>query len=247
MNKCYTNWGHDGALLDVTMNYDLDVEDLTASLGCQWYVGPANATISYRHAADVPRHKVAEELVEFVRRAYGVEGEPELPHAEKVVFSGPATVMLWPDGTKTVTKCREGDSLDYVFGMLACIIRKLTGNRGHAVDDNEDALRAMAGSIESVEDLDDLIDYAQLMLDTLVVLRTSSALWIDHLGNPCEGEADEGGDDGRAAAEAERSRRVRSVTDALHEKIDAISRASEDGIMAVSKLLLGTDGAGRDE
>lgn len=204
----------DGVLHDARIDFDLDVELMPCpyygstpevtykqlpygnywAIGAdplggarqadRWHMSDVGTTIRYSHRADVPRHKVADEVIEFVRRAYGVEGEPELPHAEKVVFSGPATVMLWPDGTKTVTKCREGDSLDYVFGMLACILRKLTRNRGHAVEENEAALKEMASKIDSMEDLDELLDYVSLMHDTLTVLRESSVLWVDQLGDP---------------------------------------------------------------
>ena len=175
------------ALHDVSVTIDYKNDELCWNSDGLRYRLPemlaANVSLSFSHGCDVPRHKVVSDIEAVVRDLYGIEDDA-LPKADKVIFSGPATVMLWPDGTKTITKRRDGDENDYVFGMLACILRKLTRNRGHAVDENEDALREMAKSIDSMEDLDALLDYAQLMLDTLTVLRESSVLWVDQLGEP---------------------------------------------------------------
>lgn len=207
--------------IEVTQNFDY------ADDACDFYYGnrrrilPAKDVIEsvdlhYEVAAGAPRHKVLEGVDGVLRSVYGVEGEPELPHAEKVVFSGPATVMLWPDGKKTITRCQDGDELDYVFGMLACILRKLTRNRGHAVEENEAALKEMAAKIDSMEDLDELLDYVGLMHDTLTVLRESSALWVDQLGDP-EPEpepepAPEGPSDEELSRQAELMRQIAFMT-----------------------------------
>lgn len=47
-----------------------------------------------------------------------------------VIFNDPATIVFWEDGTKTVTKCQEGDVYNKEFGLIACIIKYLTGNNG---------------------------------------------------------------------------------------------------------------------
>lgn len=43
---------------------------------------------------------------------------------EKIVYNGPATIVFWKDGTKTVVKCHEGDQFDEVTGFLLCCLRK---------------------------------------------------------------------------------------------------------------------------
>ncbi len=48
---------------------------------------------------------------------------------EKVVFSDPATIVFWKDGTKTVTKCVTGDTFNKETGLAMCIIRKLCNNK----------------------------------------------------------------------------------------------------------------------
>lgn len=47
-----------------------------------------------------------------------------------VIFHNPATIVKWIDGTKTVVKCSPDDVFDKEKGLMACIIKKLTGNTG---------------------------------------------------------------------------------------------------------------------
>ena len=48
----------------------------------------------------------------------------------RVIFNDLATIIIWDDGTKTVTKCHPDDSYDKEKGLMACIIKYLTGNTG---------------------------------------------------------------------------------------------------------------------
>lgn len=47
-----------------------------------------------------------------------------------VIFNGPATIIKWTDGTKTVVKCQEGD-VDPWVGMAMAISKKVLGNKGN--------------------------------------------------------------------------------------------------------------------
>lgn len=47
----------------------------------------------------------------------------------KVIFSGPATIVFWNDGDKTVVKCMEGDHMNYGMGIAMCTLKKLFGDR----------------------------------------------------------------------------------------------------------------------
>lgn len=49
--------------------------------------------------------------------------------AERVIFSPPATVVIWTDGTKTVVKCDEKDTYDRLTGLALCYMKKALGNR----------------------------------------------------------------------------------------------------------------------
>ena len=48
-----------------------------------------------------------------------------------VIFSNPATVVFWSDGTKTVVKTQGGEKYDKEKGLAMAIIKKITGNAGN--------------------------------------------------------------------------------------------------------------------
>lgn len=45
---------------------------------------------------------------------------------ERIIFSGMATICFWSDGSKTVSKCQEGDTYSQELGVLNCIAQKYT-------------------------------------------------------------------------------------------------------------------------
>lgn len=47
-----------------------------------------------------------------------------------VRFSPPATIVFWSDNTKTVVKAQGGEPFDAEKGLMACIIKRITGNTG---------------------------------------------------------------------------------------------------------------------
>ena len=55
-----------------------------------------------------------------------------IPPVKKVIFSGPKTVVLWGDGTKTIVSCGDGDTYDYYAGFCAAVVKKLFGSTTHA-------------------------------------------------------------------------------------------------------------------
>ena len=55
----------------------------------------------------------------------------EEPTIRKVIFNDPATIVFWEDGTKTVVKCKEGDTYSKETGLALCITKKVYGNKGN--------------------------------------------------------------------------------------------------------------------
>lgn len=53
-----------------------------------------------------------------------------LPEPERVIYNGPATIVFWADGTKTVVKCQSDDVFDFEKGFLLCVAKKAFGNHG---------------------------------------------------------------------------------------------------------------------
>lgn len=50
---------------------------------------------------------------------------------KEVKFNGPATVVFWEDGTKTVVKCGPHDKIDYEKGLAMAITKRALGDKGH--------------------------------------------------------------------------------------------------------------------
>lgn len=49
----------------------------------------------------------------------------------KVIYNGPATIILWDDGTKTVVKCKEGDPYSPEAGFALAVLKRLLGDEFH--------------------------------------------------------------------------------------------------------------------
>lgn len=61
----------------------------------------------------------------------GLSDWNRLPPIERVIFSGPATIVLWADDSpKTVVKLQPGDSYSKELGLAMCICKKALGNKG---------------------------------------------------------------------------------------------------------------------
>ena len=54
--------------------------------------------------------------------------EPKI-RVKKLIFDYPATIVYWYDGTKTVVKCREGETFDKETGLAMAICKKLIGDK----------------------------------------------------------------------------------------------------------------------
>lgn len=65
------------------------------------------------------------------RGVFSVPITPKKPRPKKVIFSGPATTIIWKDGTKTTVKCQEGDEWAPDVGIAMCYLKKMLGNKGN--------------------------------------------------------------------------------------------------------------------
>lgn len=75
--------------------------------------------------------------VEFVDPAIGLDrsvwqniklNTDTKPQIDRVIFSDPATVVFWKDGTKTVSKCQDGDTFSEWVGLAICHFKKAYGS-----------------------------------------------------------------------------------------------------------------------
>ena len=50
-------------------------------------------------------------------------------HIKDVIFSGPCTIIIWDDGTKTMVRKKADEDDDRELAILHCIMLYLAGNR----------------------------------------------------------------------------------------------------------------------
>lgn len=48
---------------------------------------------------------------------------------KKVIYNPPATIVLWNDGTKTVSKCDKEDKFDKLTGFILCVVKHYIGSK----------------------------------------------------------------------------------------------------------------------
>lgn len=74
-----------------------------------------------------------------------------VPMIKSVIFSGPATTILWADDTKTTVKVAEGQEFDRYAGFCAAVVKKLYGSSTKAkqiMDENDTELIRAAREAE---------------------------------------------------------------------------------------------------
>lgn len=83
-----------------------------------------------------PRNEVRYDLM-FTNRLSNHTAEPKKPSAKpipegldpiKIIVNGPATIVFWEDGTKTVVKCAKGDTWDIYNAFTAALAIKVFGS-----------------------------------------------------------------------------------------------------------------------
>lgn len=57
--------------------------------------------------------------------------ENETQKIKKVIFSDPATIVLWEDGTKTIVKTQKGDVYDPEKGLAMACMRKILNKKDY--------------------------------------------------------------------------------------------------------------------
>lgn len=55
-----------------------------------------------------------------------------IPDIDRVVFSDPATIVFWEDGTKTVVKCAKDQTFERYAGFIAACAKKMFGSTSRA-------------------------------------------------------------------------------------------------------------------
>lgn len=53
-------------------------------------------------------------------------------HVDRIIFSPPATIVFWKDGTKTVVKCAKDEPFSEYNGFAAALLKKAYGSNSAA-------------------------------------------------------------------------------------------------------------------
>lgn len=76
---------------------------------------------------------------------------------KKLIYHGPATIVYWADGKKTVVKCMDGDTFDPMAGFCAALAKKVYGSTGTVKQiikaSNYEDSQALPFQGESVKDI----------------------------------------------------------------------------------------------
>lgn len=81
--------------------------------------------------SNLPRSFSYDDVEEALNRAFDPEVFGRSNFLKKVIYNGPATIILWNDGTKTVVKCKEGDPYSPEAGFALAVLKRLTGSNFH--------------------------------------------------------------------------------------------------------------------
>lgn len=118
--------------LGMAIHYD---ESQISRLGYGSYHGRVNKqNLRKTDYTDYCKHDIEctkEMYKQIVNTHYGIGTARILPEIADVIFSGPATIVQWKDGTKTVVKCAKNDNFDTEKGLAMAIAKKALGNKGN--------------------------------------------------------------------------------------------------------------------
>ena len=67
--------------------------------------------------------------IEEIKQMIKEEEEMKFITLDHVIFDGPATIVFWSDGTKTIVKCTDGDAYAYDVGIAMATLKKIFGDQ----------------------------------------------------------------------------------------------------------------------
>lgn len=85
---------------------------------------------------------------------------------ERVIISEPATIVMWSDSSKTISKAKDGDEYDPLFGIMACALRKVGKNRV-SIDMWEPVIGFLADNLADAEECRLVADMLNATADAL--------------------------------------------------------------------------------
>lgn len=87
---------------------------------------------------------------------------------KRVIVSGPCVICLWQDGTKTISRCHDGDEMDVKTGIILNAIKRWMPGGSYWLDVMDDVEVEYQGKLEKirkVEDSADLKPYSEIDIE----------------------------------------------------------------------------------
>jgi len=109
------------------------------------------------------------------------------PMPKKVIINDPATVVFFSDGSKTVTKAKDGDEYDPLFGIMACALRKVGRNRVR-IDAWEPVIDFLSSYLADAKECRVIADMLNTTADALELDGVMDAMEeydVRNAGEPC--------------------------------------------------------------
>lgn len=107
--------------------------------------------------------KPSEDVLEFFKMALGDSAQSKrskyrasLP--KKVIVSGPCVICIWNDGTKTISRCHDGDEMDVKTGVMLCAIKRWMPGGSYWLDVMDDVEVEYQGKLEKIRKVEDSTD-----------------------------------------------------------------------------------------
>ena len=116
------------------LDTDKVISEMFAISDTDYYVGVVNSNTCYNVTSEHvqafydAKERMEREVKEAELRKTQIQNKRLRAMVKKVIFSGDRTIIMWNDGTKTVTQCHELDAYDKEKGILACMAKKLYKN-----------------------------------------------------------------------------------------------------------------------
>ena len=121
--------GTSSMLLD-TKDYIQPIITTTMDDGCPHFASVNGVAEPANNEREEDMHEKKENEPTFSVGIKAILVKNTIPGIRDVIFSGPATVIIWDDDTKTVVKQQINDVYSEETGFAMCIAKKALGNKG---------------------------------------------------------------------------------------------------------------------
>lgn len=144
----------------VTVPYDHCEKDWTVTAVL---INQVAMKATYELASEITHstlHNVPEGDITLVKRPTQKKEKPTMDNrykVKKILYNGPATIVYWADGEKTVVKCMDTDTFDPMAGFCAALAKRVYGSTGAVKQiikaSNYEDSQALPFKDESVKDI----------------------------------------------------------------------------------------------